>query len=385
MRKIKKDIEKKIKILLIFSNIDYAKEFYWFAKYINREKFNPIFLFLNPEIYEIEKQISDLGFTVYHINYENKKNLLSAIFKTILLILKEKPKIIHSQLFDATIVGNISAILTFKKNIIITRHHSDYHHVYFPKAVFYDRIINFLSKKIIVPSSSFLKVFRKEKTSLKKVIVIYHGFDFEEMENVSTEKLFEIRKKYEINSNYYPIIGVISRFTHWKGIQYIIPAFKKLLNLYQNSLLILANAVGDYEQEILKLLREIPSSNYRIIKFEPEIYCLYKSFHVFVHVPIRKEAESFGQVYVEALFLEVPSIFTLSGIAAEFKIFQELAEIVDYKNSEQIYNKLLKILNNYSFYKNKLRNSKEIIKKMFSFDRKINQLQNLYMNLCVKN
>lgn len=369
----------KIKILAVFSNIDYAKEFYWYAKYINHKVFDLVFVFLNPKKAPIEAQISSLGYKVVHFNFKGKKDILLSIIKLSLLIIKERPAIIHSQLFEATLISNIAAFLTLTKNRIITRHHSDYHHKYFPAAVKYDKLINFLSTRIVIPSSTLISILEKEKCNPGKIEVIYHGFDFNEFHRTN-EEVKIIKQKYGITG--YPVIGIISRFTHWKGLQYSIPAFSRLLDFYPDALLVLANAYGEYKNEVITLLNKLPDHNYRLIEFEEDNYSLLRTFDVFVHTPISKTAESFGQVYIEALYLQIPSVITLSGIAYEVPLFKKYAYVVDYENIDQILEGIIKILSSYKDYKEKLIKAKFEIEEIFGFNKKIQKLENLYFNLC---
>ncbi|MCX7954725.1 MAG: glycosyltransferase [Bacteroidales bacterium] len=372
---------KKIKVVAVFSNIDYAKEFYWYAKFIDKNLFNVVFIFINPNKFPIEEQIERLGYKVIHYSYKKKLHLLVVTIRLFLFILKTRPHIIHSQLFEATLVSSIAAFFAFTKNRIITRHHSDYHKIYFPSAVKYDKLINLLSRKIIVPSTSVVKQLMLENCKETKIEVIYHGFDFGEF-NRTQEQIERIKEKYNLTSK--PVIGIISRFTHWKGLQYSIPAFEKLLDFYPHAILVLANAHGEYKSNILSLLKSIPAKNYRVIEFEEDNYSLFKTFDVFVHTPISPTAESFGQVYVEALYLQVPSVFTLSGIACELEMFKKYSIVVDYQNSSQILEALLKILTNYEFYKNQLINVRNEIENYFSFNIKIKKIENLYLHLCKK-
>jgi len=371
---------RKIKIFSVFSNIEFANEFFWYAKYLDKDKFNLICVFLNEKTSPLQEIFNSYQITTHFIRYSGKKSILSASLKLAYLLLKHQPDIIHPQLFDASFITlTIARILTFKKRIY-TRHHSDYHHVYHPKAVKYDKWINKCAKKIICPSQQTKRILiEKENVPEKKIVAITHAFDFS---SFTINLKDEFKKKYNLNGN--PIIGVVSRFTEWKGVQYTIPAFKKLLNTHNNALLVLAGTKGNYENEIKKLLSEIPNKQYRIIEFEPEIYSLIANFNIFVHVPIYIEAETFGQVYVESFALGIPSIITLSGIASEDDIFRKYAEVVNYKDTEAIYNAMIKIMSNYEHYIAQMSLAKEEIYKKYDFKNKIEAIENLYLELMSK-
>ena len=65
---------------------------------------------------------------------------------------------------------------------------------------------------------------------------------------------------------------------------------------------------------------------------------------MFVHVPVDRKLEAYGMIYVEALAAGVPSIVTLSGIAAEFIEADRQAVVVPYRDSGAIYEALERLL-----------------------------------------
>jgi len=218
----------------------------------------------------------------------------------------------------------------------------------------------------------------KENVDLTKLIKIEHGFNLENFNLVNLNAIQYLKDKYDLN-NVGPIVGVISRYTNWKGIEYIISSFKQLLNTYPNAVLVLANAFGDYEL-VKKELLSIDKNNYREIIFESDIPSLFKLFDIFVHVPIDREIEAFGMVYVEALAAGIPSIFTLSGIANDFIINDLNAVVVDYKNSIEIYNAYNKILTNRDYRRNLIINGKESVRDRFCINKHIDLLNDLYLS-----
>lgn len=215
--------------------------------------------------------------------------------------------------------------------------------------------------------------------SSKKIHLIHHGFLLEKFSNVSEFDINKLKEKY-ILPNAQPVIGVISRYLELKGIQYIIPAFEKLLKEYPNALLVLANSSGNYKIKILKLLETIPKENYVEIKFESDLFSLYKLFDIFVHVPISKEIEAFGQTYVEALAASIPSIFTLSGVASEFINDKKNAIIVPYKNSEKIYEALNELIINKKLKDKIIQQGKEDVSTLFNIDKTIQKIEYLYLS-----
>ena len=369
----------KTKVTLILYQINKALAFEWIIDHFDKEKFELSFISIGVEKESVLEQFCKERNIEFHlVNYSGKKELPTAIFQTYRILKKIKPDVVHCHIFEGGLIGLIAAKLAGIKKRIYTRHYSTYHHTYAPGGVKYDRLIDALSTKIIAISENVKQILiQKEGVNPEKIILMHHGFDLSLFYNISEERIKTVESKYN-PENRRPVIGVVSRYTHWKGVQYIIPAFKKLLEMYPNALLILSNAKGEYTKEIKQLLSELPSTSYYEILFEQDNAALLKLFDVFVHVPIDKEIEAFGQIYVEALAVGIPSIFTLSGIASDFIQDKKNALVVDYHSSGQIYESLIKLLEDKELSNTLVQNGKHDLETYFSLPLMIQHLETIY-------
>jgi glycosyltransferase involved in cell wall biosynthesis len=365
-------------ICYIISNINKSLAFEWIVEEINTSKFALSFILLNSKNSCLENFLIEKKIKVSVIKYKSKKDIPIAILKISYFLLKNKIDVVHTHLFDANFAGLIAAKLTGIKKRIHTRHHSNFNHLYHPKSVKFDRIINYLSTDIIAISEIVKDVLvNKEDVSAKKIQLIHHGFKLDEFTNASELSVTKLKRKY-LGTNSYPVIGVISRYMELKGIQYIIPTFEKLLPKYPNAILVLANANGNYKAEIQKMLQKIPKQNFIEIDFETDLFALYKIFDVFIHVPIEKEIEAFGQIYVEALAAGIPSVFTLSGVANEFIEDRKNALVVSYKNDNAIYKAVLELLEDKPLAISLIKNGKTDVALRFNFSKMMFALEGLY-------
>ena len=361
------------------SNIDKSIAFEWVAENLDKSKFELSFILLNSSDSYLYNWLKERKIESYLVPHQGKKYYLVSFFKVLKLLLRIKPHKVHTHLFDANHIGLMAAKLLGIKKRIYTRHHSTYHHDNFPHAVKYDKLCNYLATDIIAISKNVQQVLiNKEKVKEKKIYLIHHGFDLASFINIDETCVEGLRSKYKIEPDNYPIIGVISRYIKWKGVQFIIPAFKKILKKYPNAKLILANANGPDKESITEQLKQLPKDNYIEILFESNLFALYKLFDVFVHVPINKEIEAFGQTYVEALAAGVPSVFTLSGIASEFVQNKKNALVVNYRSSEQIHDSIIQILVNKKLRETLIQNGRKSIDQ-FKLEIYIKKLEQLYV------
>lgn len=366
------------RVTYIISNINKSAGFEWTAELIDQTKFQLNYILLNPESSLLEDHLLSLGIPVKRITYKGKRDLPKALLLTILKLIKHRPRMVHAHLFDASIIGLLSAWLLRIKVRIYTRHHSSLHHQYHPHAVKYDKLCNRLSTHIVAVSGAVKNILiEKEQVSDKKISVIHHGLDLREFNKNNPLQVQEILGKYQL-SNAKPIIGVISRWTEWKGLQFIIPAFTELLKKYPNAVLVLANAKGDYTTQIRELLKHVPDSNYRVIEFEENILALYQTFNVFVHVPIDSHSEAFGQIYIEAMAAGIPSVFTLSGIANDIVKHKRNALVAEYRDHISIQQAIETILEDPTLAATLVANAKQTVADSFTVEKMIRETENLY-------
>ena len=370
----------KSKILFIASNVYNAVSFQWIVDKLNKEKFEIHFILMNDKKNSsIENNLKERVHLCFSkISYNGKKDFFKSALIIYRYIIREKIDIVHTHLFDASIAGLIAAKMAFVKKRIHTRHHSSLHHQYFPHAVKYDRLINYLSTDIISITNTVRTILiEKEKCFAKKIHLIHHGFDLKAFNEVTEERVNSLKLKYNIKPSSL-VIGVISRYTMWKGVQNIIPAFKKILTDYPNAVLILANAKGDYEKNIKAQLNNIlPIDSYREIVFEPDFMALYKFFNIFVHAPIDNHSEAFGQIYVEALASNIPSVFTLSGIANDFIKADYNALVVPHNSEIDIYKNINRLLKDEKLVQKITKNGIKSVQQ-FNLELFINKLEKLY-------
>ena len=369
---------KRQKGVIFISNVTKATEHEWFADQIERDRFDLRFILFNARNSALQNYLRDRGFRCQNYPLPNKFMILPYVFYCALRLFLWRPAFIHCHLFHASLIALPAGRLAGVRKRISTRHHSDLHQTYHPQAVKYDLLNNQLSTHIIAVSTIVKEILtQREGVSETKVTVIPHGLPIKILsETIGSDRIEKLRQKYQIAENRL-VIGVISRYVEFKGVHYILPAFKKLLLLYPDTLLIVANTGGNFEEKILDLLKEIPEKNILQVRFEPDAPALFKCFDIFVHVPVSSTLEAFGQVYIEAMAYEVPIICTKSGIACELLEHKRNALICEYRDSETIYQNLLLLLQNSSLKKQIVESAKSDV-NTFTFEQKIQKITALY-------
>jgi len=370
------------KVTYILSGIDKAMAFEWVAQNINQNEFELSFIILNQRDSYMHKWLISEGITSFFLHHRGKRDFPKNFLKMLQILRKLKPDIVHTHLFDANLIGLTAAKILGIKKRIYTRHHATFHHQYFPKAVKYDKWCNKIATHIVAISENVKNVLiDKELVPRDKVTLIHHGFDLEKFRNIPADEILSLRKIYGLNSKDYPVVGVIARYIKLKGHHYIIKAFTKVLDKYPNAKLVLANTNGPHKTEIQELLnKELKPEKFIEITFEPNLFVLYQLFDVYVHVPIDKQIEAFGQTYVEALAAGIPSVFTLSGVANEFVEHQKNALVVNYQDSQAISKSLIHLLGDKELSQQLTNNGMKSVEQ-FNLNLFIQKLEEIYREI----
>lgn len=371
----------RIKICHVLSEVDHSYFIEAIEKFTDKDKYELSFVFMNAEVSKLFEKFSARGTQVEQIIYTKRKELLSAIRQLRKIFKKIKPDIVHTHLVDASLAGLIAARLTGIKKRVHTRHHSSECHTYYPHGVYYDKIVNRLSKRIMAITTVVEETLVKlENVDPEKVSLINYGYDFADFET-NPKNTENLQQKYGLMNNS-PVVGVISRFVHWKGVQYTVPAFAKVVEKYPNAKLVLASAHGSYAAEINSLLeKHLKPEQYVLIQFEPDVFNLYKTFDIFVHAPVNRDFEAFGQTYVEPLYLEIPSVFTISGIANDFIRDKENAIVVPYCDSDAIYESVRLLLEDDVLREKIISQGKSDMEARFHASRLIFDLNKFYAEI----
>lgn len=202
---------------------------------------------------------------------------------------------------------------------------------------------NFLAKKIIVSNrNTYTYLANNEGVSASKISICEFGFDVDSFVNKDQEKVNYIKAKYDLK-NFDFVVGIVSRVTSIKGLEFTFQAFKKFLVHYPNSLILLANAMDADQSELAKLIEGIPAQNIRILEREFDMVSVYACMDTLVHVPINVSVESYGLVYVEAFLSKLPTIITISGITNQIAVHEENCLVVEYQDSNQIFHSLIRL------------------------------------------
>jgi len=331
----------RVRFLLLFSDVNASPMLLEIVKNLKESQDTFRIVVIGDLELEICKSMEDLGIAFSIVSKRSKYGFVRMLIPLMGVILASKPKTILASGQYATILGMVSAYAGRVPQRIFIRHHSNFHTKFgMHLGVLADRLANFLSTRIVAVSEVVRDILiSSEGVDFLKVILIHNGIDIQKFGKIDLgpQKIFTgVNERIRV--------GVVSRLTGWKGVQYTVDAFIEFNARFPNSHLHVVGAPADFFGVVSKKLSTLNKSDYTLTSWYPDVLGFLRGLDIFVHVPIGPQDEAFGLVYIEALASRTPSIFTISGVLQELPNPEKYAYIAPYENSNAILNEMMKIL-----------------------------------------
>jgi glycosyltransferase involved in cell wall biosynthesis len=342
------------KILAVLSDVNSSPQLLKILEDARREIGEIRVVIFGNRTLEIAKNLEEMKFDVQYLKIKSKWISLAYIVLIGIKIFILRPNIVFASGQYASIIGMMSARLLLVHKRFHIRHHSNLHHkdgMWFAKLT--DYVTNKNSSIIIAVSTVVEQILlTEENVDPEKVILIPNGIELQRFKEITKDKIVG-HKELKESKNYFNI-GVVARLTDWKGVKYTAEAFVRLQQEFPNSRLHIVGSFSDSYKDIVDILSRANTETYSIQKEVRNVAEFMKSLDVFVHVPIGPAEEAFGIVYVEALAAGIPCIFTLSGVLHQLPKSQLYVSLVEYQDSEQIYESLVSLCINTGTSKRKI-------------------------------
>jgi glycosyltransferase involved in cell wall biosynthesis len=338
----RKKIAKKKRILAVFSEVNSSPQLLSIVSAAQDSGFDIDVIIFSSKENLLSNAIRHNGIFVKHIKPRGKTYSGVLFVAVAWKIFVRKPDILFASGLYADVVGLATSSLLRVKRRIFVRHHSNFHSKNANSfGVFIDRLCNFMATDIVAVSKIVQKILIiDENVPQEKVHLIHNGIDL---------ALFKDNKKSRTTFPPSPSksvfrIGMVSRMTTLKGIEYTARAFVRIYEEFPFTTFCVVGQFADSYQDVQRILRHLPTSSFTLLESTESVPKFLSGLDVFVHVPIGDEDESFGLVYVEALAMNLHCIFTLSGVLHELPNLENHVSLVNYMSSEDIYKALQQVL-----------------------------------------
>lgn len=328
------------KILVFFSDVDSSQMLEKIITDLNKLELTIKVMAIGNPTMRLARELNRVNIKVKVIRKRSKHLFLLMLFPIAKEFLYFRPNVFFASGQYATFFGLCIAFLFQTPSRIFIRHHTNSNSKFnLRSGIWVDKITNRAATKIVAVSKIVQKTLvENERVAVGKVIVIPNGIDVAHFSQ-NRERSFE----GDLSECQTFKVGVISRITQVKGVEYIAEAFVKFNTVHPNSHLEVVGAFADSYKEVLKVLEQLSQDSFTLSETTNSVQQFLSSIDVFVHTPIGPEEEAFGLVYLESLASGIPTIFSVSGILNEISELDRFTHLVPYKNPNAILQELLAI------------------------------------------
>ncbi len=321
-------------------------------------------------------EILDNNLTIYRLSYPKIKILGNLIFwiKIFFALRKINPDIVHCQ----TIQMGLPCFLfkkIYKKPYIVWCHGFDVYFLWKFKKI--------ISKIVLNSANAVVALTEDMKKEIKKnfkneILVLPNGVDLEKFKGFSKEIVHD-KLKIPIEEKVILFVGELKKV---KGLEYLIEAFKKINQRFVNSKLLLVG--GGLEKENLENIVKKNNLQNKIIfvgRIANQEVCEYMiGSDVFV---LPSLSEGFPLVILEAMASGLPIVATKVRGLSEILKDNKNGFLVDPKNSEDLFQRILILLENDQLRK-EISNLNKNQAKEYSWEKITKEIEKIYLKAISK-
>ena len=303
-----------IKVLHVVS-VD--KENYYLNNLVDhsdRDRVEYSFITLTPHS-DFALALERRGRRVYCLDARGRRNIPQAARQIGRILKDENPDVVHTHLFEPSLVGLTVAKRKGRKTVL-TRHHSDAIHVIESgvKRKFYLMLEHYISRKsdhIIAPSRMVRDILvEKEGVPDEKVSVIPYGQTTERFDAVTRERIEAVRNELSMAKRL--ALVCVSRLFHRKGHVYLFEALGDLVREGLDATLYLVGD-GDYRPQLEQAAAKFGISDRVVfLGWRDDALTVMAAADVIVHPSLE---DALSSAVIEAVMLERPIVATdISGV-----------------------------------------------------------------------
>jgi len=298
-----------------------------------------------------------------------------SLVKMIVLLLKEKPDIVHTHTPKAGIIGMLASWICRVPNRLHTVAGLPVMEATGNKKrllLFIEKLTYFCATKVY-PNSKGLEEYILENNLTKKAKLKMIGYGssngintkfFCKSDEIINQSL-KIKERYDLKDRF--VFSFVGRIVKDKGINELISSFDKLNKEFENISLLLVGNYEDTLDPISENSKDIVKENQNIIEagYQSDIRPFLASSDCFVLPTYR---EGFPNVVLQASSMELPCIVTNINGCNEIIENNKNGLIVEPKNKDELYLAMRRFLDDKDLAKTLAQNSRHNI--LEKYDRK---------------
>jgi glycosyltransferase involved in cell wall biosynthesis len=302
---------KRLRVLHFAQDSDTSGFFPQLARWHDRSRYQMYFATLNPMAAWLREQMESEGVRCFSCDCVGRAEYPGGILRLARHLRREHIDILHTHLFEPSVIGLPAGFLARTGKRVMTRHYSDYHTRINKKwHVRLDQLCTRLSQTVIAVSGHTAgHLIDAENAPAEKVHVILNGIDFERVRVSGPDARERIRREFRAENEY--LLLIVARLHPEKGHHYLFQALLEIRRRASKPVRLLVAGNGIFDRVYRQQVRAIGCDDMvTFLGFRKDSPDLIAAADLLV---LPSLAEAFGLVLTEALYLGTPVVATRVG------------------------------------------------------------------------
>jgi glycosyltransferase involved in cell wall biosynthesis len=302
-----------IRVLHVLSSIKDVKHFTGLAEHHDKQLVDMQVCTIDATGY-LQESVAPLGVRGHALDCGTRGRFPLAVWQLARLLRRERIDVIHTHLFEPTIIGMLAAIVARTPGRVMTRHHADLH--FFMRKPFHstlDRWSALLAHCVIAVSEQAREVLvDMERVPADRVRVVLPGSFIKPGTRASEDEAQAVRREFGLDGAY--VLGVVARLHPIKGQEDLFKALPTVARAVPNVKVLL---IGEgWLRPRLEQLADELSIRDRVIfaGYRRDMRELYAAMDAVIHPSYE---DSVATPVMEGMAYGVPVICTPKGVALD--------------------------------------------------------------------
>jgi glycosyltransferase involved in cell wall biosynthesis len=362
------------RILHFAQDSDTSGFFPQLARWHNRSRYRMYFATLNPMAPWLREYMESEGVHCFSCDCNRRAEYALGVMQLARFLRRERIDILHTHLFEPSLIGLQAGVLARTRRRLMTRHYSDYHtRIHKKWHVRLDQFCTRLSHAVIAVSQhTGDHLVDKEGAPPDKVHVILNGIDFDRVRISSPDARDRIRAEFAPKDEY--LLLIVARLHPEKGHHYLFQTLPQI-NERVGPVRLLVAGTGTFQDAYMKEVRSLGCEGMvSFLGFRTDIPDLMAAADLLV---LPSVAEAFGLVLAEAIHLGTPVVATRVGGIPEIIEDGRNGVLVEPANSLALSHAITELLND-PVRRQQIARARGKTTERFRFENMVRSYESLY-------
>lgn len=286
------------------------------ARWHDRSRYRMYFGTLNPIAPWLRDEMASQGVQCFSCDARHRAQYSLALMRLVRFLRRERIDIVHTHLFEPSVIGLLAGTLAGTKLRVMTRHYSDYHTRIDKRwHVRLDQLCTRLCHRVIAVSQHTADhMITQEGAPPDKIDVVLNGIDFARVRVSENYDRHRVRRAFVTDEETHLLL-IAARLHPEKGYEYLLQAMATLKHRFAGRVKLLVAGSGALLNYYQQMVRSLGCDDVvMFLGFRKDLPDLMAAADLFV---LPSVAEAFGLVLAEALYLGTPVVATRVGGIAE--------------------------------------------------------------------